>query len=201
MKKLFILVDWWKDCISREKFKFPKTVSKVENNIQLLMDRVLESSNSDWYVPTSSFFVDDKYTKHSLKTQPNSNDYDEFYVFGMSLGACVLVSTFGYCYWPEGKRFVIEDCSIQETFGPNGVVTDIYEYHKYLNNRGWNLDNSEKFHNQQVEKDIQMYSKKGAGCVHEYAFSKEPHRYSFEKESLYEPVKFKKLDDIFSTIK
>jgi|TARA_Y100000034_G_scaffold134327_1_gene202454 esterase/lipase len=200
MKKLFVLMDWWKDCVAREKFKFPNTVPRVEKNIQKLQNKVVNSNNSDWYVPTSSHFVGNEYTKHSIKYQPQSKDYDEIYVFGMSLGACVLMSKFGYCHWPEGKRFIIKDCSIQETFGPDGVITDIYEYQKYLCDREIELEDSEEEHNKQVERDIDVYSKQGAAWVHKTAYIKEPHRFSFEKDSLYEPIKFRSLDEIYSII-
>tara|TARA_A100001201_G_scaffold141567_2_gene137349 strand:- start:5020 stop:5625 length:606 start_codon:yes stop_codon:yes gene_type:complete len=201
MKKLFILMDWWKDSIAIERFKFPKTLSKVENNIERLMNKVLKSKNSDWFVPNSSFYIDKKYWEHSIKHKPKADDYDEIYVFGMSIGACVLLSRYGYCYWPEEKRFIIKDCSIQETFGKGGVIKNLKDYREYLEERDWSFDDAERLHNEAVEKDIEMYSKHGARCVHEEQVTKEPHRFQFEIDSLYEPVKYKELNDIFSTIR
>ena len=201
MRRLFVLIDWWKDCVAREKFKFPNTVSDVEQNIKKLMNKVSQSKTSDWYVPHSSHFVGEEYRKHSLSYEPQAEHYDEFYVFGMSLGACVLLSPFGYCYWPQEKRFIIKDCSIQETFGKGGVIKNLKDYREYLEERDWSFDDAERLHNEAVEKDIEMYSKHGARCVHEEQVTKEPHRFQFEIDSLYEPVKYKELNDIFSTIR
>ena len=200
MKKLFKLMDWWKDSIAIERFKFPKTLSKVENNIERLMNKVLKSKNSDWFVPNSSFYIDKKYWEHSIKHKPKADDYDKIYVFGMSIGACVLLSRYGYCYWPEEKRFIIKDCSIQESFGRKGVIKTINDYDEYLKEHEWDIDEAEQKHNEMVERDIKNYSIHGASYVHEEQVTKEPHRFKFELDSLYEPVKFRKLDDIFSNI-
>jgi len=200
MKRLFLLISWWRDSVAVEKFKFPKTVSQVENNITRLQDRVIKSKNSDWYVPPSSFDVDDKYLNGSLTEEPNLEDYDECYTFGMSIGACVMMSPYGYCYLPRGKRYIIKDCSIQETFGVNGVVTNINEYKDYLEQRGQSFETAEHTHNQELEEQLIHYSKKGVGWVHEKGYLDSPERYYFEQEELYDPVKFITLDEIYSKI-
>jgi len=198
MRRLFVLIDWWKDCVAREKFKFPNTVSDVEQNIKRLMNKVSQSKTSDWYVPHSSHFVGEEYRKHSLSYEPQAEHYDEIYVFGMSLGACVLLNPFGYCYWPQEKRFIIKDCSIQESFGRKGVIKTINDYDEYLKEHEWDIDEAEQKHNEVVERDIKNYSIHGARFVHEQQFTEAPHRFQFELDSLYEPVKFRELDDIFS---
>ena len=60
MKKLFILMDWWKDSIAIERFKFPKTLSKVENNIERLMNKVLKSKNiiADFNSPAFQYIAE-----------------------------------------------------------------------------------------------------------------------------------------------
>jgi len=199
-RKLFILVDWWKESIAVERFKYPTTVTKVEKNIEKLMNRVMESDSSDWYVPPSSYYVDTKYTDNSLKKEPNTSGYSEFYTFGMSLGACVMVSPWGYCFLPKNKRFVLKDCSIHEDFIKNGVVTNIDEYIKYLKDHTRSFENAELEHNYQVEREMEIYSKKGTAWVHERAFLERPHQYKFKREELYDPVKFRSLDEIFGNI-
>ena len=56
MKKLFIAVDWWKDSIVLNDLNL-KTLSS-ENNIERLMNKVVKSKNSDWFMPNSSFYID-----------------------------------------------------------------------------------------------------------------------------------------------
>jgi hypothetical protein len=197
-RKLFILVDWWKESIARERFKYPTTVTKVEKNLEKLMKCVLKSDNSDWYVPPTSYYVDSKYTDNSLRKEPNINEYSEFYTFGMSLGACVMVSPWGYCFLPKNQRYVIKDCSIHEDFITNGVVTNIDEYIKYLKDHNRSFEDAELEHNNQVEREMEIYSKKGAAWAHEPAYIKQPQRFKFRKEELYDPVKFRNLNEIFS---
>jgi hypothetical protein len=198
-RKLFILIDWWKDSITRERFKYPTTVTKVEKNIEKLMKRVIESDNSDWYVPRLDN-VDTKYTVGSLKKEPNVNEYSEFYIFGMSLGACVMVSPWGYCFLPKNKTFVLKECSIHEDFITNGVVTNMNEYVTYLRSHNRTFKNAELEHNIQVEREMERYAKDGAAWVHEPSYSKEPDKYLFKKEDLYDTVKFRSLDEIYSII-
>ena len=200
MKKLFILICFWKDSVAIERFKYPKTIKLIESNIQKLKKKVIESDNADWYVPPSSYYVGEEYTMGSLTSEPNFNDYDEFYTLGMSLGACVMMSPYGYCYLPMGKRYIIKDCCIQEDFGRSGVVTNINEYNDYLQYHNLTFKNSEKKHNEQLEIEIKEYSKMGAARAHKKAYLTEPDRYRFKKESLYEPIKFKELDEIYSII-
>ena len=118
----------------------------------------------------------------------------------MSIGACVMMSPYGYCYLPRGKRYIIKDCSIQETFGKKGVVTNINDYKEYLDERGFTFENAEQKHNEELEKQLSEYSKKGVGWVHEKGYLDEPDRYYFEQEELYDPVKFITLDEIYSRI-
>ena len=79
MKKLFTLICFWKDNVAIERFKYPKTIELIESNIQKLKKKVIESDNADWYVPPSSYYVGEEYTMGSLTSEPNFNDYDEFY--------------------------------------------------------------------------------------------------------------------------
>ena len=118
----------------------------------------------------------------------------------MSLCACVMVSPYGYCYLPADTRYVISDCSIQESFITNGVVTNIYEYIDYLNSHGWNIQDAELHHDKQVKSEIEQYKKRGAAWAHEQSVLREPHRYYFEKENLYEPVRFIEYEKIYSCI-
>ena len=200
MKKLFTLICFWKDCVAVERFKYPKTIEKIESNIQKLQQKVIQSDNADWYVPPSSHFVDERYTQGSLKEEPNFNDYDEFYTFGMSLGACVMMSPYGYCYLPMGKRYIIKDCCIQEDFGPNGAITNINEYNDYLKYHNLTFENAEKRHNEQLEIEINEYTKMGAARAHEKQYLEETDRYNFDKQSLYEPIKFRELNEVYSFI-
>ncbi len=198
-RKLFILIDWWKENIAVERFKYPTTVSKVEKNIEKLMNRVIESESADWYVPPSTNYVDSKYTAGSLKKEPEIDKYSDFYTFGMSLGACVLMNDWGYCYLPRDKRVILQDCSISEDIADGDIVT-IDKYIKYLKDKKRNFENAELEHNNQIKKEMERYAEKGAAWVHESSYIKEPHRYEFKKEELYDPVKFKNLDEIYRTI-
>tara|TARA_Y100000310_G_scaffold146525_1_gene145851 strand:+ start:1880 stop:2464 length:585 start_codon:yes stop_codon:yes gene_type:complete len=191
-RKLFILIDWWKENIAVERFKYPTTVTKVEKNIEKLMKRVIESDNSDWYVPRI-IDIDTKYTVGSLKKEPTVNEYSEFYTFGMSLGVCVLVSPWGYCSLPRNRRFVLKDCSIKED-----GWTNLNEYIKYLKDSECNFENAESEHNRHLEDDIKEYSKKGAVWV--YDRYRDRANCKFKREELNDPVKFKNLDEIYSTI-
>ena len=69
-----------------------------------------------------------------------------------------------------------------------------------LNELGITFENAEKRHNEQLEIEINEYTKMGAARAHEKQYLEETDRYNFRKQSLYEPIKFRELNEVYSFI-
>lgn len=119
MRKLFILTDWWKKAVDRNKIAYPSMALKAEYNVHRLMEYVAGFDEYDFYCRNNGPYYIEKVYRKASKFHPNDNPdisgYDEYYVFGLSMFACVLSAPpYGYAYLPS-KKYMIYDCCIDDT--------------------------------------------------------------------------------------